>query len=327
MSVALVKGGAAWQRLGLMECSPCTVALALKKQLRRAAWCKESTALCTAAATGAILLGGATEVLVPSSLVSFMEAARLHAASGGASHSRLSEWETLVEEQRVIVLVDDGAVERFVTQYPQFHRLCVPVPSGPLVSKLVFRDGVDVFYDERVKRVASVVAAAGPKVQWQAWMRSALTCPYEGVYVPPIRVADLTARLLRGEGGCTSVVWEAAVAGLAPRWLETLLKTALACGVPTATLSLSLCNEGTAPALLSKAVDFGVTRMSTNALGTLPMWEGCGSPLPPSALICFAAGWSDVQGHLSDADEELLETSVAFREALHASWQDLLKRG
>lgn len=295
-----------------------------------------SAELAVDAAAGSVLLGGAAEVLVPFSLVSFME------SSTGQERCRAmaEQWRALVQDELLVVLVDSDEVDGLLSTHPAYTKLCVPVPGGPLVAKKLFCRSEDSFYDEVIPRLTRSVEAARNggrgKTEWRAWMRSALTCMYEGVHVAPIRVSERVASLLSGEGGCSRVVLEAGVSGLRPRWLETVAKTALSCGVPMASLSLALCDSPNVAGLLAKAVEAGITRFATTTLRSPCLAEeptGGGLFTGTAPLMCidtavaFAVGWNecgDRGGQLTKVEEALLKTSGEYKAALADEWASLL---
>ncbi|TPP40600.1 hypothetical protein CGC20_13925 [Leishmania donovani] len=232
MSSSMIPLSATAQRVKMLECGPCALRSAMRRADRES-WTPPLADVAVDIVAGALTLTSANEVLVPASLVHYVESCRTEAkrtASGALTQWPWPAWDVALKEQRLVTLVTAGDVARLVSSdcYGGAYRtLCVPVPAGPLVAQLDFGITVDRFYAEVLPGVLDVVGADG-RVRWRAWMRSALTCAYEGTHVPPIRVAEYTSQLLRQTGGCESVMWEAAVTGLTPRWLETASKTALA---------------------------------------------------------------------------------------------------
>lgn len=344
MHRALLTSSGPLRRLSLLECTPCVVAhCARHRRLQRTQapspplWTEVTAEYAVDAAVGAVLLGGAAEVLVPASLVHFLEHPSRRVDTSGQRPT--AAWDALLRDGRVVVLVGSRDVDELVERFPAYTKLCVPVPGGPLAAKMFFGVTETAFFAEEVPRTVRRVERAraqGHNVQWRAWLRSSLTCLYEGTHVAPIRVAEHTASLIKDEGGCSHVILEAGVEGLRPRWLETMVKTALSCGVPTATLALALCESPNAAVLLAKAVEMGVSQFATTSL-SLPT-ESEGSPCDQPRLfdgaqpligvdtaVTFAVGWSETsaRGSITADEEALLQSSRDYVDALTDEWQSL----
>ncbi|KAG5474264.1 hypothetical protein LSCM1_03043 [Leishmania martiniquensis] len=340
MSSSMLPLCATAQRVRVLECGPC----ALRSAMRRAdqeSWTKPLADFAVDIVAGAIALTSATEVLVPASLVHYVESCRAVAArtsSSGPTSWPWPAWDVALAEQRLVTLVTAPDVARLVNSdsYGGAYRtLCVPVPSGPLIARLDFGLPVDTFYAEVLPGVLDVIGD-NSRVQWRAWMRSALTCPYEGAHVPPIRVAEYTSQLLRQAGGCESVMWEAAVKGLTPRWLETACKTALAVGVPPGSLALALPEESSCTArLLAKSVEGGVMSWAACAVTECPLYPRASPLASPQSVQLFVTGWNDESetasslydgdGDAVDAAEESLATCLDFVGAVTERFTELLR--
>ncbi|KAG5500357.1 hypothetical protein JKF63_03449 [Porcisia hertigi] len=318
------------QRVEMLECGPC----ALRSAMRRAGrddWTAPLADFAVDIVTGALSLTGATEVLVPASLVHYVESRRADATLATTSAQRQwpwPAWEAAVEEHRLVTLVRAQEAALLINSDlygGKYSSLCVPVPAGPLVAQLDFGIPVDAFYGEVLPGVMDAVAASS-RVRWRAWMRSALTCAYEGTHVPPIRVAEYTSQLLRQTGGCERVIWEAAVTGLTPRWLETASKTALAVGVSPESLALALPEESSCTArLLDKSVEVGITSWTTCAVAESPLYGQASPVASPESVQLFVTGWNCASapesrtcgdGADSDPAEETLEQCCKFVDAV-----------
>ncbi|AYU80185.1 conserved hypothetical protein [Leishmania infantum JPCM5] len=330
MSSSMIPLSATAQRVKMLECGPCALRSAMRRADRES-WTPPLADVAVDIVAGALTLTSANEVLVPASLVHYVESCRTEAkrtASGALTQWPWPAWDVALKEQRLVTLVTAGDVARLVSSdcYGGAYRtLCVPVPAGPLVAQLDFGITVDTFYAEVLPGVLDVVGADG-RVRWRAWMRSALTCAYEGTHVPPIRVAEYTSQLLRQTGGCESVMWEAAVTGLTPRWLETASKTALAVGVPSGLLALALPEEsGCTARLLAKSVEVGVTSWATCAVASSPLYPHTSPVASPQTVQLFTTGWNDVSAAAAptcdgdaavDAAEESLGQCFDFVDAV-----------
>ncbi|CCW62436.1 unnamed protein product [Phytomonas sp. EM1] len=265
---------------------------------------------------GAFLVAGAAEVLVPAGMVHWMERNTAGEPRGA--------WEMLARDHRLVVLATCGEIGDILDCYSSYHTFCIPVPGGPLSSKLLFRRAIDVYYGDSVKKMMDMFRSTGASscVSWRAWMRSGLTCPFEGHYVPPIRVSEYAASLLSAEGGCTQIILEEGSAGLTPRWLETSLKTALSCGIPTSCMSLALCDAAHTPKLVGKALEVGVQHLCTSSLGReFALFEKSDPLVPIDAISLLVSHIAELnQASLSDAELDQLHDSAAFVESVRKQW-------
>ncbi|KAK7197430.1 hypothetical protein NESM_000691500 [Novymonas esmeraldas] len=301
MTSSMLALGTTAQRAQMLECGPCALLYAMR-QRGSPGWTLALADFAVDMVAGALTLAGATEVLVPASLVHFIESSR-HQSEPWPWPA----WDAALAAQRLVSLVSAQDVARFVRGSSSssssssgggygraYNSLCIPVPAGPLVAQLDFGMPVEVFYGDRLPAVLDVVGGE-TRLRWRAWVRSALTCAYEGSHVPPIRVAEYTSQLLRQSGGCESVIWEAAVAGLTPRWLETAAKTALAVGVPPASVTLALPEEpGRTPHLLAKSVEVGIAAWASCAIADGAMYPHAAAAASPHSVQCFIVGWNEV---------------------------------
>ncbi|KPA85539.1 hypothetical protein ABB37_01810 [Leptomonas pyrrhocoris] len=302
MTSSMLPLGATAQRVTTLECAPC----ALRHIMRRRGqtdWTPPLADFAVDIVAGALTLADATEVLVPSSLVHYMENQRVQRRRGvGDDAWPWPQWDAALHEHKLVTWTTaQDATRLLCSSYgARYTNLCVPVPAGPLVSRMDFSTPVDVFYSSTLPALLDAVSArqrgngdVHRRVRWRAWMRSALTCAYEGTYVPPIRMSDYTSQLLRQDGGCAGVIWEAAVKGLTPRWLETATKTALAVGVASSALSLSLPEESSCTArLLAKSVEVGITSWTTCVLSDTALYAHADPLCTPQSLHVFTTGWN-----------------------------------
>ncbi|CCW68769.1 unnamed protein product [Phytomonas sp. Hart1] len=265
---------------------------------------------------GSFLVAGAAEVLVPAGMVHWME-------RNTATESQ-NEWKVLTQDHRLVVLASCSEIGDILSRYPSYRAFCIPVPSGPLCSRLLFRCPIEVYYGDSIKKVMDMFKSmdASSDVSWRAWMRSGLTCQFEGHYVPPIRVSEHAASLLSADGGCTQIILEEGTAGLTPRWLETSLKTALSCGIPTSCLSLALCDAVHSPKLMGKTLEVGVHHLCTSSLGQefalFDKSDALVSIDTASLLVSHLSEHNQV--NLSTAELDQLRDSAAFVKSARKQW-------
>lgn len=323
-SLLLPTSSALSQSISILECGPCAVGQWLRT--REAPWTPASADFAADLTAAALLLGGAAEVLVPYSLVQFMEAERQQTQCRPETAAMRSTWAAAVSTQKVAVLVGctDGIQLLASPLAEEYKRLCVAVPGGPLISKLSFRQTIDSFYHNSLPSfIDAAVALNG--VQWRAWMRSSLTCQFEGSFVPPLRVMEDAAQLLQQCNNCNGVMLEEGISGLTPRWLETAAKTAAGNGIPASSLGLALHAERSdvVSRLLHKAVEVGVVSWASCSLANSPLFDHTG-PMPSLADVqCFANGWNDAAMSLGPKEEEALVRCTAFVEAANEKWQSM----
>lgn len=314
------------QRIASLECGPCALRCAMQRS-RNTSWTPPLVDFAVDIVTGAITLADATEVLVPASLVHHIEGHRSERQRGAWPWPA---WDAAVDDQRVVTCIDAQDVGRLLSSSygSRYTNLCVPVPANPFVSRLDFGLSIDTFYAATLPGLLDVVHG---KARWRAWMRGALTCAYEGTHVPPIRTADYTSQLLRQEGGCETVIWEAAVAGLARRWLETSMKTALAVGIAPSSISLALPEESSSTArLLAMSVEVGVAAWATSAVTDTPLFPRAAALCTPQTLRVFTTGWNalaDTPPPTTSADEQESAAVRAVEESLArtADFVDVVK--
>lgn len=308
--------------LHLLDCSSCALFHALREKRLNVS----STAVAKFASdllTGAVVVGGAAEVLVPFSLLR-----TLHDSPGSASAK--APWraalDTLAKDDRVVVLAAPRDVPRLVERFSQYKKVCMCVPSGPLASRMLFEQShLEAFYAEELNPAILALSMA-EGYRWTSWLRSSLTCRFEGLYVPPIRVAESAARLLASDTGCERVVFEEGVAGLTLRWLETVMKTTSSCGVPLGRVTLALCgNEGRDADLLSRAVDMGIGGLAVSTVPA-PLFPHAESLIGVDDVVTFASGWNDVSGQMGAEELVSLEDCVDYCETVRAMWPSWLQR-
>jgi hypothetical protein len=314
MTTSVVPLTATAQRIVTLECGPCALYHAMQRRGHRS-WTPPLADFAVDLVAGALTLADATEVLVPESLVRYVEEQRAQMSA----HDRLGRntwpwpaWDAALHEQKLVTWVTAQSATSLLRSSFGAHytNLCVPVPAGPLVAQIDFGLPIDVFYRSTISDLLDVVSSCERQhvssssgssfsrrghVRWRAWMRSALTCAYEGTHVPPNRVSDYTSELLRQDGGCEKVIWEAAVGGLTPRWLETAAKTAIAVGIHSSTLTLSLPDEASCSArLLAKSVDVGITAWTTCALTGISLHNRTNPLCTPQSVRVFTTGWNEL---------------------------------
>ncbi|RNE95916.1 uncharacterized protein Tco025E_09866 [Trypanosoma conorhini] len=302
--------------LRLLDCSSCALLPALRRP-RLGVTSGAVARFAMDAITGAVVVGGATETLVPFALLRRLHESLLSAAT---ETQRSAAWNMLAEGNQLVVLVEPCEVPQLMKQFPQYKKVCMCVPSGPLASRMLFQQKhLEEFYAEALTP-AMVALSSTAGYSWTAWMRSSLTCRFEGLYVPSIRVAEGVAHLLGAGGGCARVVLEEGVRGLTPRWLEIVMKTTSSCGVPPGRVVLALCrNEGSDGDLIARAIGMGVGGL---AVSTVP------APLFPHAeelvgiddVVAVAAGWNDVCGRLTAEELATLDDCVEYCGAMRAAW-------
>ncbi|KAG8339984.1 hypothetical protein TRVL_09188 [Trypanosoma vivax] len=240
----------------------------------------------------------------------------------------------LLKSDRLVVLTKPRDVPQLIKLFPDFKNVCICVPSGPLSSRMLF-DGkyLEEFYAEEFNPALSALADAGP-YSVTAWMRSALTCRYEGLYVPSVRVAETAAKLLsidiggeRGSCRCNRVVLEEGVCGLTPRWLETVVKTVASCGVSiSSSIGLALCDRNCQEVdenyLLSKATGMGISCIAATAVPA-PLFPRAERLISTDSVASFVSGWNDAAGAGVAAGDDLdwSEDCVEYCTAIRDRWK------
>ena len=189
-------------------------------------------------------------------------------------------------------------------------------PAGEICARMIFNKAWDVAQAESADIAAWVHEHAHqpksgvPPIQQHmlkpiAILRSSLTCRYEGPYIPPVRTADETMRLL--SLGCDSVIWEEGACGLSARVLENFLKAAAACGVPLSRVWLMLkSNEEVTANCVVRALESGIDRFCGSSCNTarLPPEQ---QVAPLDALMRTAVYVVDESGDLAESDLTSLE--------------------
>ncbi|KAH9599867.1 hypothetical protein LSM04_009664 [Trypanosoma melophagium] len=325
MAVHLLPPVHASLSLRLLDCSSCALMHTLQqKQITVPSHSLAKFALDIA--TGSVVVGGATEVLVPFSLLKcvhdFFE-------STSADGKRRAAWDTLVIDDRLVILTSPRDVPHLIAEFPRYTNVCMCVPSGPLCSRMLFdQTPLEAFFSEHLTPAMTALSEVSPReYRCTAWLRSSLSCRFEGPYVPAGRVAETAARLLGGAhgGGCERVVYEEGVAGVTPRWVETAVAAAAACGVGAGRMFLAACRGGSAGDLVARAAAVGVGGAAVCAAPG-PLFPHAGELLGPSDVLQLACGWNDVSGQLSAEELVSLEDSIEFSKTLATEWEAWLKR-
>lgn len=300
-------------------------------------------------ALSSVYVAGAKEAMLPASLLQYMMKNKdsLHSISLQRVWNNAKTVESIlpVLVRRYDELEPFLAANCEVSSAPLFSKVVLPVPSGPISCKMLFKEeckGIDSFYTNQLPRIARTLEEAG--LSWSAWMRSALTCRFDGAFPSPIRVADYTAALL---ADCDVAIWEEGTPdGLTPRWMETMLKTAASCGVPLPRLCLSMCGETPNPLSASnprsswmKGTEAGVHQyISCSIPHPLFQYSPIGQGL--LELMELAVGVSEVDSTLLgdrcgqqkrppneiEKNMQLLEKARKWSKAVNTTW-DLLLEG
>eukprot|EP00796_Vickermania_ingenoplastis_P008643 gene8643-6072_t len=316
------------QSLRILECAPCAVDGWRRAQRRP--WEEATAGASLDMAATALAVAGASQILLPASLVHYLEAEGLSPVLRGT-------WDTLKDCGRsVAVLLDSPTGLRDWLRLnrrgggPVFRKVVVPVPGGPLCARVLFPELLSCAAAAPALRAS--FCPADQDVEWVAWMRSALSCRFEGGFPAAIRVGDLTAELL-SEGGhgrpCSSVIWEEGIAGAtSPRWVETMLKSASACGVPLHQLGASLCERShTGATCWLKCVEAGLSLFATSSLPH-PMFELTDNRMTLPRVQQLIEGYNDVASttsnhHDAAADCTASERSRQWSLAMQATWDTL----
>lgn len=283
-----------FKSLRAVDCSPCAIEWFLLSKLFR--WNDKLAEVTMDIAISSILVAGVTNVMLPYSLIEFLDE-----NSSRSPHL----WNMLNDHQKsiTILLRDYKRLESFFSlnrrKSSLFDSVVIPVPSGPISTKLLFPNekSLHYLYNVTIPRIRLAVngyiRSSGKTVELSAWMRSSLSCSFEGAFLPPIRISDctrtvLTNRILNNgraddnslgnfsvnvidevafDGGAWAI-WEESVPNmLTPRWMETILKTSSACCVPFSNISLSLSGESDdAYSFFCKAVEAPVTSFVTSCI-------------------------------------------------------------
>lgn len=180
-------------------------------------------------------------------------------------------------------------------------------------------------------------------VSWIAWMRSALSCRFEGAFPSPIRLGDNTAAILTqdarmlssysdgsegrigDDGKCAGVIWEEGIGNsLSPRWMETILKSAVACGVPLSSVMLSFCrNSPTTPLAWMKAVEGSVSQFACCSL-SLPLFPHTDPRITLPSLQNLIAGFNEssgIQKEINDSEVMSSMNAEYARGQFKTSWK------
>ncbi|ORC88663.1 uncharacterized protein TM35_000163010 [Trypanosoma theileri] len=311
--------------LRLLDCSSCALIHTL--QQKRITVPSQSLAqFALDILTGAVVVGGATEVLVPFSLLKYVHD---FFKSTSADRQRREAWDTLAMDDRLVILTAPRDVPRLIAEFPRYTQVCMCVPTGPLCSRMLFdHTPLETFFSEHLTPAMTALSEASPReYRCTAWLRSSLSCRFEGPHVPAVRVAETAARLLGGAHGCCCerVVYEEGVAGVTPRAVETAVAAAAACGVGAGRMVLAVCRGGAAGDLVARAVGVGSGGAAVCA-APAPLFPHSEELMGPSDVLKLACGWNDVSGQLSDEELASLEDSIEYSTTLAMEWEAWLKR-
>lgn len=369
-----------------MECTPCAVEAWRRKWFSRR-FKKEETSFWSPSlidavldiAISSLLVSGADEVMIPYSLVHYVENSigtgspfrrpfTSTAGEGVSSQSIIERWNVLkmCSENVLVLLNSHRELPEFLSTnracsaaihspLPVFQNVVIPVPSGPISCKLLFPElpSVNAFYASVLPHICQTIRDHGKGVQWMAWMRSALSCRFEGEFLSPIRLGDYTASLLQESpiasvsnstrdldvaAGASRVVWEESIANaLTPRWMETIMKTSVACGVPLNRISLSLCGESAScSTFLSKAIEGTISNFTTCSI-SYPLFTHADNRLALPTLqehllginnfsACRELGLNGLSLHSKHPQNDettLLENSREWMLALNSKWASI----
>ncbi|RNF01172.1 hypothetical protein TraAM80_07171 [Trypanosoma rangeli] len=309
-------------RLRLLDCSSCALLHALQPP-RTGVLSSAVARFAMDVITGAVVVGGATEALVPFALLQSLHENLLSMTS---ETQRGAAWNTLVEGNQLVVLVEPCEVPLLIKQFPKYKKVCICVPSGPLASRMLFqKKHLDEFYVEELTPAMAALSSA-EDYSWTAWMRSSLTCRFEGLYVPSIRVAESVAHLLATDGGCARVVLEESIRGLTPRWLETVMKTISSCGVPLGRVALALChNEKNDGDLISRAMGMGIGGLAVSTVPA-PLFLHAEELVGIDDVVALATGWNDVCGSVCAEELASLDDCIEYSGAVREEWDRLWRR-
>lgn len=339
-------------------------------------------------ALSSLMVGRADEVLIPLALVQHMELEDLACPSPSSLFplSFKERWKVLksVKKGSLSVLVPHlRDLKGFLTLNRQcavdggaaFSKVYLPVPWSPISSQILFPEygSIAHFYQTVVPQIQQLLCedarrstsggVGGESVSWVAWMRSALSCRWEGSFSSPIRLGDCTAALLASgscephwvetyrpdqracgkeemaaQSGCEGVIWEEGIENaLTPRWLETILKTSSACGVPLSRVGLSLCNGSAAPMCWMKAVDASLSQFVTCSVPA-PIFSSTDQRVSLLTLFRLVQGrnnCAEIQkaveedgsaNHAQKIAEEVLQQCAAWSSAAGETWERFAKQ-
>ncbi|EAN91482.1 hypothetical protein C3747_43g243 [Trypanosoma cruzi] len=316
MAVHLLPRVCATLPLRLLDCSSCALLQALGQKPTSVTF-SAAARFAVDAITGAVFVGGATETLVPFTLLQTLHESVLATSSEA---QRRAAWEAVSGGNQLVVLVEPCDVPRLIKQFPQYKKVCMCVPSGPLASRMLFgQKHLEEFYAEDLTPAMAALSSV-EGYSWTAWLRSSLTCRFEGLYVPSIRVAESVAHLLSSDGGCERVVLEEGIRGLTPRWLETVMKTTSSCGVPLERVTLALCrNEKNDGDLFSRAMGMGIGSLAASTVPA-PLFAHTEELVGIDDVVTFATGWNDVCGGISAEELASLDDCIEYCGAMREEW-------
>lgn len=128
--------------------------------------------------------------------------------------------------QRIHVAVESREDLDLVQQLPTINSVLAWFPNNTSVAKDLL-GSEHLRYESKIRELVGLACERGHIVD--AWLASALSCTFRGDYVHAMATADRTRQLMAL--GCRRVVWDDTGAMVAPRQLETLIKTSAANGV------------------------------------------------------------------------------------------------
>ncbi|CCD14110.1 unnamed protein product [Trypanosoma congolense IL3000] len=328
MTTSVIPAVGAGVPLRVLDCSLGAMAHALPRRWLTSDSCQSVARFALDIITGGIIMAGATETLVPLSLVDALHNTYDDNTPGEGPQNEM--WGSMEKYRQFIIFAAPRDVPKLIRRFPQYKKVCLCAPSGPLASRMLFGKYFEEFYAEELNPALYTLADAGD-YKCTVWLRSSLTCRYEGLYVPPIRVAETAARLLScevpgasGSCSCERVVLEEGVCGLTPRWLETAIKTASSCGIPINSIMLALCRGSVGSQsenyLLSKVIRMGMVSVAASSVPA-PVFPETDELLGIDDIHTFSLGWNDAYGGRVSAEElESTDDCVEYCAAVRERW-------
>lgn len=276
-----------------------------------------------AISVSSIVLGGAHHVMLPYSLAVYSEA---RVASGQASLDFYRLWATLVENGDKVFLLLRNAFHSSANQHVElpFTSVVVPITNSQTSSNLCAQSNFTC---------GQINGKGNMNVTKRfAWMRSSLSSQLEGPFLSPIRIGEFTSSLLdhsdHSQEGYSGVIWEEALSdNLSARWMETILKTTVACSVPLSKLFISLSGRSSSlHACWGKAVEASVSVFVTCTV-PYPIFPQSDLSVPLLQL----RKWSDDHarseslrlGQNVGFGPEDIHSCAQWSASVHRSWREL----